>query len=312
MAEERRKRVVDAFDSIFRVIPPSEPDRPNLEEICTLLDLAQLGVSPLSLKNIDWRHLRPMLVGMIAEAFQWYEDKVQVEILGGGPYSFNLGLNGSHVRSVLDRWTAVLNEGDTIITFNWDLLHEAALWRAGKWHYNDGYGFGCSDPSGDARSPIRILKLHGSVNWAQQDERDVHPAIEHKKDFFRGAEDGAGIYTRGARNWNEGRWLITPTYLKDPSSNRLLLDLWNQASAALVHARELIVIGYSLNRADAPARQLFASALVRNKHISEITVVVPLHGEEYWDGLAFGIGKRRRLIRRTFEGWVLSMVPQSG
>jgi hypothetical protein len=313
MADKRHKEVVDAFDRIFRAIPPPEPDRPNLEETCTLLDLADLRVSPLSLKDIDWRRLRPMLVGMIAEAFQWYEYKLQVEVIEGRParglqgtYSFNLGLERSRVLAVVDRWTALLNEGDTIITFNWDLLHEAALWRAAKWHYNDGYGFACSDSSGDARSPIRMLKLHGSVNWAQQDERDLHPAIEHKKDFFRGAEDGVGIYTRGARNWNQGRWLITPTYLKDPSSNRLLLDLWNQASDALVHAHELTVIGYSLNRADAPARQLFASALVRNRHISEIRVVVPPGGEEHWDSLAFGIGKRRKPIRKTFEDWVLS------
>ena len=313
MAERRRKEVVDAFASIFRVIRPADHDRPNLEEICTLLDLADLGVSPLSLKGIDWRRLRPMLVGMIAEAFQWHEYKFRVEVIEGrfprglqGTYSFNLGLDRPRILAVLDRWTALLNEGDTIITFNWDLLHDAALWRARKWHYNDGYGFTCSDPSGNARSPIRMLKLHGSVNWAQRDERDLHPAIEHKKDFFPGAQDGPGIYTRGAGQWDEGRRLITPSYLKDPSSNRLLLDLWNEASDALVHAQELIIVGYSLNRADAPARELFASALVRNRHISEITVVVPPDGEEYWDSLAFGIGKRRKPIWSTFEDWVLS------
>ena len=84
------------------------------------------------------------------------------------------------------------------------------------------------------------------------------------------------------------------------------MDLWNEASDALVHAQELIIVGYSLNRADAPARELFASALVRNRHISEITVVVPPDGEEYWDSLAFGIGKRRKPIWSTFEDWVLS------
>lgn len=58
---------------------------------------------------------------------------------------------------------------------------------------NDGYGFTCSDPNGNARSPIGMLKLHGSVNWAQRNERDLHPAIGHKKDFFRRAQDGPVI-----------------------------------------------------------------------------------------------------------------------
>ena len=313
IAEERRNEVVEAFSTIFRVIPPAEHDRPNLEEICTLLDLAELGVSPLSLKSIEWLHLRAKLIGMIVDAFQWHQYKFRREIIEGrlaqglhGPYSFNLGLDRSRVLAVLDRWVALLNKGDTIITFNWDLLHEAALWCAGKWHYNDGYGFRCSDPSGHERSPIRMLKLHGSVNWAQRDERDLHPAIEHKNDFFPGAEDGPGIYAWGAGQWDEGRRLITPSYLKDPSSNRLLLDLWNQARDVLVRAQELIAIGYSLYRADAPARQLFASALVRNRHISEIKVVVPRDGDEYWDSLAFGIGKTRKPIWSTFEEWVLS------
>lgn len=311
-ADKRRKSVIDGFERIFAVIPPAEYDRPNLEEICTLLDLAEIGVAPLSLEHTDWRQLRPMLIGMIAEAFQSHEHKFQTEVVSGqrahgihGDYAFNLGLDRDHVMSVLDRWAGILRQGDTIITFNWDLLHDSALWRAGKWHYNDGYGFECSDSQGDARSPIRLLKLHGSVNWAQQNDSDLCPAIEHKATFLSPAHDGAGIYTRGAGQWSEGRPLITPSYLKDPSSNRLLLTLWNQASDVISGSQELIVIGYSLNRADAPARHLFGSALLRNEKISEVTVVTP-DGEEFWDDLMFNVGKRRKPVRKTFEDWVLS------
>jgi hypothetical protein len=154
------------------------------------------GLGNLQLGKTDWRQLRPMVCGMIAEAFGWYQFKFQTEVIEGiqpqsiyGPYSFNLGFERDRVLEILNRWSELLLKGDIIISFNWDLLHEAHFWRAGKWHYADGYGFTCSDAPKKIRSPIKILKLHGSVNWAQQDEQDEYPAIEHKKDFFSGTRE---------------------------------------------------------------------------------------------------------------------------
>jgi hypothetical protein len=99
--------------------------------------------------------------------------------------------------------------------------------------FRDGYGFRCRDAPEEAHSPIKILKLQGSVNWAQQSETDVIAEIEHKKDFFDGAVDDFLTYRKRAGRWNMGRHLIVPSYMKDLSSNRLLLRLWSQARAAL-------------------------------------------------------------------------------
>jgi len=51
-----------------------------------------------------------------------------------------LALDRELTRSALNSWTELLKPGDTIITFNWDILHESVLWRAGKWNFADGYG----------------------------------------------------------------------------------------------------------------------------------------------------------------------------
>ena len=58
----------------------------------------------------------------------------------------------------------VIQPGDTVITFNYDVSLERELRRAGKWGIRDGYGF---DLGVDSLLPsaIKLLKLHGSTNW---------------------------------------------------------------------------------------------------------------------------------------------------
>lgn len=293
-AETRRGEVTVALEQILQqVVPPAEQDRPNLEELFTLLDLADMGTAPLELLHTDWKDLRPKLMGMIADAFQWHQYNLRKDQRGF-----------PKIEKVLKDWATVPVAGDTLITFNWDLLHEYALWTAKKWHYADGYGFPCEDAPKGIHSPVTILKLHGSVNWAQRDEMDVCPSIEHKADFFPFSIDDHDIYMKAAGQWNEGRNLITPSYLKDLTSNRLLLTLWNQAYDALSAATGVTVIGFQLHPADAPARQLIGSALLRNKNVSTVLVVSPSDGTDNWDSFCLSIGKIRKKIRMKFEDWV--------
>jgi hypothetical protein len=295
MAKERAEAVIDAIERVLQVLPPREFDRPDLEQLFTLLDLAEAGTEPLKLAKIDWPSLRPKLMGMIANAFQWHQYQLQVR----------LREKGDPVEVVLDAWASRLRARDTIVTFNWDLLHEAALFRRGKWHYSDGYGFACGDAPSGYRSGLKVLKLHGSVNWGQRDEQDCNPAIEHKADFFLGAQDDHSVYLRGAGQWNEGRYMIIPSYLKDLSSNRLLLNLWNQAFDALSAAERVTVVGFQLHPADALARQLLGCALTRNPNSFALQVVSPAGGVDHWATFCDGIGRRLERIRMTFEDWVL-------
>jgi hypothetical protein len=70
-------------------------------------------------------------------------------------------------------WVEHLNPGDTLITFNWDLLQEILLRKAEKWFYEDGYGLQTTPEKPLNPTPITILKLHGSCNWALR-HRDDH------------------------------------------------------------------------------------------------------------------------------------------
>jgi hypothetical protein len=57
-----------------------------------------------------------------------------------------------------------IRDGDTILTFNYDLACERPLRTEGAWEIGDGYGFslgvGITPPS-----KTKILKLHGGTNW---------------------------------------------------------------------------------------------------------------------------------------------------
>ena len=295
---EARAAVLEMMEPILRLNPPDEHDRPDLEKLFTLLDLGHLGVGPAELRRSDWPPTRLKIMRLIAENFQWQEQQFQGQIVHDKP--FGLKIDRTFVLSVLAAWVETLNPGDTILSFNWDLLHEAALWRAGKWHFADGYGFRCRDAPEEAHSPIKILKLHGSVNWAQESPTDVLAEIEHKKDFFDGAVDDRQTYGKRAGNWNMGRYLIVPSYMKDLSANRLFLRLWGHARAALRQADEIIVIGFSLNQADAAARDLFATALDQRSPTPRVMIISPEQPE--WDMFCrYNLCVKQERIRKRFE-----------
>jgi len=300
-SKEAHDAVRAAMERVLELFPSKEPSKPNLEELFTLLDLAG-GNTELGLSDVDWQDLRPKLILCIWDAFLQHE------------YDFQRKPPADPSASkVLEKWAAHVQGGDTLITLNWDLLHEAALFPR-KWHWADGYGFPAPDAPAGISSPTKMLKLHGSVNWAQKDEQDGQPSIEYKADFFPDSQDSEDTYLKGGSQRSGGRPLIIPSYVKDISGNRLLLSLWNQASDALAAATEVVVIGYSLPPADALARHLLASALLRNPNSLEIVIVAPdpLAGfwknlRDPWEEFCERIGRRRRRVAKKFEDWVLGL-----
>jgi hypothetical protein len=304
LTRDAHAAVMALMEPILRLNPPAEHDRPDLEKLFTLLDICHLGVGPAELRRSDWPLTRLKVMRLIVEDFQWQEWQFQGQIIHARQ-PFGLEIDRTFALSVLAAWVDTLKPGDTIISFNWDLLHEAALWRAGKWHFADGYGFHCRDAPEAVHSQIKILKLHGSVNWAQESPLDVVAEIEHKKDFFEGAIDDPQTYRKRAGHWNLGRHLIVPSYMKDPSTNRLFLRLWNQARTALREADVVIVIGFSLNPADAAARELFATALDQRSPPPRLMIVSP--EQPQWDMFChYNLCIKQERIRERFEDWITS------
>jgi hypothetical protein len=216
------------------------------------------------------------------------------------------------VRKVSEAWANLVSPGDVIITFNWDILHEVILWPSGLWSYRDGYGFKCAT-QGEEEDPSQtlILKLHGSVNWVQEDETNPVAYIADVPDFFHDPRDSGTQPRHSESQADSGRKLILPTYLKDVSSNVALLSLWTKAQCLIKEAREMVVVGYSLNPVDHPARLLFGTALSQNSALKRATIVLPDTGE--WEDFLGRMNKQVIPIREKFEDWIQKQrVPASG
>ena len=308
MAMTRRDDVIAAMENIIRVDPPLDYDQPNLEELFTLLDLSILIPHEFQLRHADWKNLRPKVTGLIADAFVTYQSDLGRAVYEREKAVDDVAVDPNLVRATLDAWVARVRTGDVIISFNWDLLHEAALWRAGKWSYRDGYGFPCRDDVTAAESTVHFYKLHGSVNWAQHGPQDVEVEVVDKSHFFPGALDGDDVYLKERGQWDDARKLIIPTYLKTVSSNALLVRLWNKAAVALRCAEEIVVVGYRLHPADSAAHYLFATALADNRRCRQVQVVSPGGpSQDTWDALCAGASLPSPVrIRKRFEEWVLA------
>lgn len=140
---------------------------------------------------------------------------------------------------------------------------------------------------------VKLLKLHGSLNWLQcpRCQRlyvDFHQkiSIDHIS-TCRHCDKNFGINKSHQLTSN----LIMPTFLKDLSNPQYKL-IWQNAGIELSEAKHLIFIGYSLPSADFEMRQLL-SRMVRDN--AKITVVD--YGKEDWENI-----KSMKMRYKTFFG----------
>ncbi|HUI41400.1 MAG TPA: hypothetical protein VL523_05475 [Terriglobia bacterium] len=165
--------------------------------------------------------------------------------------------------------------GDTILSFNYDLSLELELRRRGKWQVRDGYGFEVGIPA-IPRSPLKLLKLHGSTNWTDLPfggargtflasgeslgDRPVFPwGFDHLG--YPGVSDPRYVLGPLIRSGS----LVLPSRKKEYFVRTSLSpreregfwnSLWAQATEALRQAAEVTLIGYSVPAADERAQKL--------------------------------------------------------
>ena len=154
---------------------------------------------------------------------------------------------------------------NTFIPFNYDLLVEKALSELG---HEFSYGFAAEqqiqllNPQTTLRHQptalVRLLKLHGSMNWAVRAESTA---------VTIGADYGA---LRAASLIPE---LVPPTWRK--SFTPALQSVWAGAVDAIREATRLIVVGFSAPPADLHFKYLLAAGLQDNVSIRDIVFFDP-------------------------------------
>jgi hypothetical protein len=167
----------------------------------------------------------------------------------------------------------IVAPGDCVLTFNYDVSLEPHLVNQGKWRLGDGYGFLIE--GFENQSPVRMLKLHGSVNWRFPVGWNGRPWIDSSEIAFLGYAGRADTLYIGSIADSQGT-MILPARCKrffvDSSLGRLHEDfwddLWTQAAEALRNSDEVIICGYSIPEFDVRACDL----LVRENYSASIEV----------------------------------------
>ncbi len=162
-----------------------------------------------------------------------------------------------------------LEPGDTIITLNYDTLLDSALVNAG-WDPANGYGLmgGSQKIRWTRRKPVpsaklsdvKLLKLHGSLNWY------VRGSIGNLGGIF--AKKPSRVIISEKPRTNEFkrfvRQIIPPIYGKF-FGHKHWRTLWKSAFEALVESEVLVVIGCSLVDSDFHLTGMLSNALLKRK-----------------------------------------------
>ena len=162
------------------------------------------------------------------------------------------------------RFARMASESVGIVSLNWDLVCELALYTADiKWSYSTGRG-------------TPIVKPHGSINWTN------HPLIPKHKwksgNGFAQIDAERSITYRPDDPFRDPLLGYTDSDFKYVAFPGLLHDhseamnrLWGEARTLISKASKITFIGYSLPRYDTRSRSEFLAACSGK----EIAVVDP-------------------------------------
>ncbi len=160
---------------------------------------------------------------------------------------------------------------DTVITFNYDLVLDHALMRAGipiSYHLPQQY---VSPPAACNTDGFSLLKLHGSTNWGICSKCKKHISVSIDKmtsspAIFRAAE------CRECQTHEFQPMLVPPSWDKTEYQH-LMRPIWNQAVIELQRATRICIIGYSLPESDAYFKYLLTLGLSENHGLYKFIVV---------------------------------------
>jgi hypothetical protein len=219
------------------------------------------------------------------------------------------------ISGALDDPTLRQNRNDVVITFNYDLIIDDALYRVNR---PADYGHPLSERSSNAAFPI--LKLHGSTNWAVCPQCGKPVVSFHK--LTRSFSELTAMPCPTC-NRNKCQALLIPPSWDKTGHREVMQPVWTAAVNELKRATRICIIGYSMPDSDAFFRYLLTVALADNHHMERLVVVdyspaAPISfGDENrgrkrnavglkWKGLLDATFQERRFVFREtgFSQWL--------
>jgi len=204
----------------------------------------------------DWENEKRKLIELIRRVYIHttgeYDEKNKLK-----------GMPSEHHKNII----MSLGKGDSIITFNYDLVVEESVEDSQKWNPKHGYGY--KDVTGlngawsrawfkkhnvaaenVKESDIQLFKLHGSINWTihKFNKRIQLKPYPYHVERYRGAPR------------RESMAILAPGWIKDVGEKPYDL-LWKAARKRLTDCKSIIIVGYSLPETDFFARSLFSEVV---------------------------------------------------
>jgi NAD-dependent SIR2 family protein deacetylase len=170
----------------------------------------------------------------------------------------------------------------SVLSTNYDSSLDCALfrWRLDDWNsdYADtDFGFTWRDPDDgklvhpSANPRIRLLKLHGSLNWLLC-HRCGHIYVNFSGSIVQLA-DCEGVYSRCECGYEPLRAVLVAPSLVRQYRERNLLSVWRSATEALRLADRWVFAGYSLPAEDVGIRALLMRAAFCRDETARVDVV---------------------------------------
>ncbi|CAI0997511.1 Uncharacterised protein [Serratia liquefaciens] len=179
----------------------------------------------------------------------------------------------------------------SVISTNWDIMLDDSIYNAIPRGKHEPFGvvdyccyISSTDEHDETVKPgllaigkdgynVKLLKLHGSLNWLQCPRCMRLYTIFGKENF---GDDHCCRHC--TKNFGEAEKstlisnLIMPTFIKDLSNPQYKI-IWQNAGIEISEADKLVFIGYSLPSADFELRQLLSRMSKRNAEIEVVTFV---------------------------------------
>ncbi|HEV2120827.1 MAG TPA: hypothetical protein VGS11_12095 [Candidatus Bathyarchaeia archaeon] len=173
-----------------------------------------------------------------------------------------------------------MRPGDLVLSFNYDILMDNALFRTGKLT-DSGYWmnfFQANEdetwiPTNDAVSDVTLLKLHGSLNWTKCGRCGVIVLYHLQKQVRYGAIRFHCPRCKAGDTFAQ-RLMIPPTQSKDYQDENISF-LWYQADVMMKNISHIVCIGYSFPYTDFDMLSLMRRFRARQPKAPEIDFVSP-------------------------------------
>jgi hypothetical protein len=280
--EQQFRRVFSAIGALQRVHSKAQLDLNNIESIFTALELGKIirSVPGVPAEDIDEviAALKDLIVATLESTIRFPVEGNY--ILAPKPYPIFAEL----IKHLAHKAEPV--RSSSVITFNYDVAVDVALYWKGL---GPSYAL---DGSASSSNAVDLLKLHGSLNWAEEiDTKAIFPL--HPEQYFRAYqlrsfESVSNVRlplgqqlkqyfanrSEPTRNVRAEAVIIPPSWNK-ADYHRALTNIWSRAAQHLSKAQYIFICGYSLPETDSFFRHLYALGSVGETPLRKIIVFNP-------------------------------------